>query len=124
MFTELKRLKVEVFPNAGAVMLRVFVELSLDHFLEHTIGWPEQKIDGSKLAQKLTSVANYLEGNSIMSASQLAPIKKAAGGQTLLAASVKTMHGYVHNRHFSPVASELKTAWDDFQPFMEKLWPV
>ncbi|MCP4368798.1 MAG: hypothetical protein GY797_11900 [Deltaproteobacteria bacterium] len=124
MFTEFKRLKVEEYPNAGAVMLRVFIELSLDHYLENIIGWTEQQRRGSTLAQKLKSVANYLEKNDIMSASQLAPIKKAADGQTLLAASVRTMHGYVHNRHFSPVASELQVVWDDFQPFMENLWPV
>jgi hypothetical protein len=58
-----------------------------------------------------------------MTAQQLSPIRKAVGGQTLLAASVKTFHSYVHSRYFSPVASELRTAWDDLQPFMENIWP-
>jgi len=122
IYGELRKLSVDDFPNAGAVMLRVFVELSLDHFLEHSIKWPEQQIENSKLAQKLTAVANHFEANGIMTPSQLAPIRKAAAGQTLLVASVKTMHGYIHNRHFSPVASELKTAWDDLQSFIEKLY--
>lgn len=122
IYGELKRLSVDDFPNAGAVMLRVFIELSIDYYLEHSVGWPEQQIDNSKLAQKLTAVANHFESNGIMTSSQLASIRKAAAGQTLLVASVKTMHGYIHNRHFSPVASEMKTAWDDLQPFMEKLW--
>lgn len=123
IYNELKQLNIDDFPNSGSVMLRVFVELSLDHCLEHIIIWDEQKISNSSLAQKLTGVANYFESNQIMTTSQLLPIKKAAGGQTLLSASIKTMHGYVHNRHFSPVSSELKTAWDDFQPFMENIWP-
>lgn len=124
IYTELKHLSVDDFPNAGAIMLRVFIELSLDHFLEHSVGWPEPQINGSTLAQKLTSVANFLEKSGMMTTNQLAPVKKAASGQTLLSASIKTMHGYVHNRHFSPIASEIKTAWDDFQPFIENLWPL
>jgi hypothetical protein len=57
-----------------------------------------------------------------MTQNELAPVRRAAGGQTLLAASIKTMHGYIHNRHFTPIPSELKTAWDELQLFMEKIW--
>ena len=124
IFVELKKLNVDEFPNAVSVMLRVFLELSLDHFLEETIKWPEQKIENSTLAQKLVAVANDLETKKIMSAKELAPIRKAAGGQTLLVASIKTLHGYVHNKHFSPIPSELKTTWDDLAPFLSNLWPV
>ncbi len=124
IFVELKKLNVDEFPNAAAVMLRVFIELSLDHFLEETMKWPEQKIENSALAQKLTAVANEFENKQIMSPKQLAPIRKAAGGQTLLAASIKTLHSYVHNKYFSPVASELKTAWDDIELFISNMWPI
>jgi hypothetical protein len=124
IFVELKKLNVDDFPNAGSVMLRVFLELSLDHYLEETTKWPEQKIENSTLAQKLTSVANELENRQTMTSKQLAPIRKAAGGQTLLAASIKTLHSYVHNKYFSPIPSELKTAWDDIAPFISNLWPV
>lgn len=120
---ELQSLNIDKYPNAAAVMMRVFIELSLDHFLENVVGWSEQKVSGSSLAHKLTASANYLKQNSTMSDQQLAPVKKAASGQTLLAASTKTMHGYVHNRYFSAIASELKTAWDDLQIFMTKIWP-
>lgn len=124
IFVELKKLNVDEFPNASSVMLRVFLELSLDNYLEEIVKWPEQQIQNSTLAQKLTSVANYLESNQIMTSSQLVPIRKAAGGQTLLAASVKTLHSYVHNKYFSPIPSELKTAWDDMSIFISKLWPI
>ncbi|WP_143537448.1 hypothetical protein [Rubrivirga sp. SAORIC476] len=119
---ELQSLNADKHPNAAAVMMRVLIELSLDHFLEQTAGWSEQKVDGSHLAQKLTAAANHLKQSGAMSDQQLAPVKKAAAGQTLLAASIRTMHGYVHNRYFSAVASELKTAWDDLQMFMTKIW--
>ena len=124
IFVELKKLNVDEFPNASAVMLRVFLELSLDHYLEETLKWPEPQIDNSKLAQKLNVVANDLENKQIMNSKQLAPIRKAASGQTLLVASVKTLHSYVHNKYFSPIPTELKITWDDISFFISKLWPV
>jgi hypothetical protein len=30
----------------------------------------------------------------------------------------------VHSKYFSPTASELTIAWDDFQPFLENLWSM
>lgn len=124
LYHELKRLRIDSFPNAGAVLLRVFVELSVVHYLEHEKGWPEQQIRGSSLAQKLTATANDLVQKGMMTSGQVAPIHKAAGGQTLLASSVRTMHCYVHSKHFSPTASELTIAWDDLQPFLENLWSM
>lgn len=124
IFVELKKLNADEFPNACAVMLRVFLELSLDHYLEENLKWPEAQIDNSKLAQKLNAVADYMERNEILNAKQLAPIRKAASGQTLLVASIKTLHSYVHNKYFSPIPTELKTAWDDMSIFISKLWPI
>lgn len=124
IFLELKKLDVDEFPNAASVMFRVFLELSLDHYLEETQKWSEAQIDNSGLAQKLTSVANDFENKQKMNSKQLAPIRKAAGGQTLLVASIKTLHSYVHNKYFSPIPSELKTAWDDMAIFISNLWPV
>lgn len=120
--SELQSLNVDKYPNAAAVMMRVFIELSLDHFLENSLNWPEKQIDNSRLDQKLAAAANHLEQAGAMTRHQLAAVRKAASGQTLLAAAVKTMHAYVHNRYFSPIPSELKTAWDDLQLFVERVW--
>ena len=122
IYTELKKLNLDEFPNGGAVMFRVFVELSLDTYLEQKAGWSEQQVQGSQLAQKLNGVATHLENNGVMTQNELAPVRRAAGGQTLLAASIRTMHGYVHNRHFTPIPADLKIAWDELQLFIEKMW--
>lgn len=123
IFRELKQLDANSFANAAAVMLRVFLELSLDHYIEETIRWPEPRRNNSTLAEKMNAVANDLENKTIMTKQQLTPIRKAAGGQTFLAASVKTFNAYVHNRYASAIPSELKTAWDDLELFISKLWP-
>jgi len=122
LYHELRRLPLGQYPNAGAVLLRVFLELSVDHYLEGAAGWPEPKIQNSFLKDKLHGAAKHLEQTGAMTKAQLRPVRQAAGGQTLLASSVKTMHGYVHSRYFSARASELIGAWDDLQPFVENLW--
>lgn len=122
IYNEIKRLNIDEFANAGAVMLRVFLELSLDYFIELKLSWNEQKRINSTLAMKLNAVATYMEQNAILTTAELEPIRRAAAGQTLLAAAIRTMNGYVHSRHYSPVGSELKVAWDDLQRFIEQLW--
>ena len=84
IFVELKKLNADEFPNAASVMLRVFLGLSLDHFLEENMKWSEQQIKNSKLAHKLLTVANEFENNQIMSSGQLAPIRKAAPGRNII----------------------------------------
>jgi len=34
----------------------------------------------------------------------------------------RQLNAYVHNQNFYPSASELKTSWDNLEPFIEKLW--
>lgn len=122
LYDELRRLPLDRFPNAGAVLFRVFVELSLDHYHQNAGGWSEQKLRSARLAEKLRAAADQLELNGAMTPQQLAPVRKAAGGQTLLASSITTMNGYVHSKYFSAIATELTAAWDDLQPFVESLW--
>ena len=122
LFRELKRLDLTDFSNAGAVMLRVFVELSLDYFIEKKLDWNEHKIGGTPLKDKLGRVAKFMEENKIMTKDELAPIRKAASGDGMLLASVKSMNQYVHNRYYSPVASELVVTWDGFQGFIQNIW--
>lgn len=122
IYLELKNVSVDNFPNACAVMLRVFIELSMDSYLTRNLNWSDHQLANSFLSQKLTSVANDLETKGIMSTAELEPIRKAATGQTLLVASIKSMHAFVHNRFYSPIPSELKITWDDIQLFIEKVW--
>lgn len=126
IYRELKGLNVDDVPNAVAVLFRVFLELSVDHYLRNTVKWSEGKLNDNKstLAKKLRSTADDFEGKGIMIPQALIAIRKAAEGSTFLAASVPTMNAYVHSPFLTPIASELKTTWDDFQPFMEKLWAV
>ncbi len=119
---ELRGLKLEDYPNAAAVLFRVFVELSVDGEIEkHTLLTP-QELEGATLSKKLVTVATHLEGAKRLTKDQAKAVKKAASDQPPLHSSVKTFHQYVHNKHLSPSPTDLRAGWDNLQPLLEAIW--
>ena len=119
IYHELKgRLIVHETPNAVAVLLRAFLEMSIDEYIDRK----KITIKGrDTLANKLRAVADYMEANGILSKKALQPIRRAASDSES-PYSTTTLNGYVHNRHFSPGPNDLKAMWDTLQIFFEKLW--
>ena len=50
-------------------------------------------------------------------------IEQVANGPSPLAPGMSTFNQYVHNQYTHPKPTELHAAWNELQPFMEKLWP-
>lgn len=123
IYSELKTLNCEGFSNASAVLFRVFVELSLDVFVDKHCKESEfMKVSiNSELKPKVTAVADYFQKRNIFSKYELKAIRVAVSNQNNILA-METFNAYVHNRHFSPLAVDLKTAWDNIQPFIQKVW--
>lgn len=121
LFNELKSLNLQEYPNAAAVLFRAFIELSSDHYLEQ-----KRLIQGkisveSSLGVKIDVVAKDIQDNGMMTENQLRPIRQMTSSPTQNQ-SVKTFHAYVHNKSVTPTATDLKAAWDDLWPFIEKMW--
>lgn len=122
IYLELKDLNIDSFVNAGAVLLRVFIELSVDAFSEkYKLSLKDRKNNPIKFNQKVQQVVNYMENNGIANKSELKGIQVAVSNKHNIL-SIDTFHSYVHNRHFSPIANDIKTTWDNIQIFMKKLW--
>ena len=122
IYRELKKLNVNDFPNAGAVMLRVFLEMTLDHYLDNN---PIRGITSdSSLNKKLQNIAEQLQKNGVLTKQQLKPITASVSASTKDKGlfSIDTFHNYVHNRLFTPIPNELKLTWDRMEPFMQKIW--
>ena len=119
---DLKNISCDDYPNSIAVMFRVFMELSLDHFLEHELKWEEQKIINTFLQKKMQATVTYFKNNDLLSKNKLAGMAEASKTNSILAPTYKSLHGFVHNYHVSPISSELKTLWDNVEPFFVKLW--
>lgn len=140
IYDELKhKLDVDVTPNAVAVLFRVFLECSIDCYIE------KNKIpvkDDTQLAGKILQVVDHLEdvlakkyllerNNPKFSVEDLKKaklkvkfkeIRKVATKDNNSVMSVTTFHDFVHDYKTSPIASELKKYWENLDSFFVELW--
>lgn len=122
IYTELSNLSLEQYPNACSVLLRVFIELSVDHYLSDKKVLNDQQIRSLPLAKRLKKAADYLHGLGKMNAKLRDAIHKVADSKHVLSASTPTLNQYVHNEYVFPKGNDLRAAWDEVQPFAEHLW--
>lgn len=123
IYHELLNLSLDDFPNACAVLLRVFLELSLDHYIDEKSLIPnEGERMRAPLSKKLKQVAGALRNEGRITLQVERTITKIADASGMLNASAVTLHQYVHNHYTYPSPSELRTAWDELEPFMQALW--
>jgi hypothetical protein len=120
IYRELKRIDADAFPNSAGVMLRVFLELSLDRHIS------AKKLRGvtenSTLNNKLLHVSQDLETSGNLTAAEAQAIRVAAGGRGMLF-SIDTLHAYVHNKFVLPKGPEIRDTWDQMQRLLEEIWP-
>ncbi|WP_435744934.1 ParB N-terminal domain-containing protein [Nocardioides sp. SYSU DS0663] len=121
IYNELVELSSETFVNAGSVLLRVFLELAVDDYINRESVTVESKGDPN-LAQRLKAVAADLEKKGKIPNALKRAVNKIADGQHTIAASVTNFHQYVHNPYVHPKPSELRTTWDELQPFLEAVF--
>lgn len=136
IYHELQKLRIDQFINCGAVMFRVFVELSVDAFaqkhkillkvlpkkINNTSGQQVQPKDMT-LREKLTVVADYLEKQSLCSKAELRGIRALISNRDHFL-SVDSLNAFVHNKDYNPIATDIKTTWDNVQIFVERIWTV
>lgn len=120
IYRELQRLKLEDHTNAGAVLMRVFLELTVDNYMKrHKITPTVAKIT---LASKLQQVHDDLLAKNVMTKPELAPIRKAVSGNDLMAASIPLFNLYVHEFNLTPSPGDVRTAWDNLELFFTRVW--
>ncbi|MEW5869081.1 MAG: hypothetical protein AB1894_07395 [Chloroflexota bacterium] len=124
IYAELKKLLIQEYPNSVAVLFRVFIELSVDDYIgRNPADFKKKPEDTSyKLSQKLIDVADHLKANHILSEHQSRAVRHAAQADNFMAASVNTLNQYVHNPYFKPALDDLRSAWDNLQPFIMAMW--
>lgn len=119
LYQELQKIDVEKFKNTVSVSFRVFVELSLDIYIEKNNLNSVTK--DSPLKRKAQEIANDLEKNKGVDKHLLKGIRASVTGIHSLF-SIDTWHAYVHNGKFSATKENLIITWNNIQPFLEKLW--
>lgn len=136
IYDELKRLDVSAYVNSCSVLLRVFIELSIDEYAKvnnistvriipskvNLIGEriPETKRELS-LRDKISAVADYMEKENICEKDELHGARSIVNNREHVL-SIESLNAYVHNRNFNPSDSDLKTTWDNLEDFMKHIW--
>lgn len=128
IYSELRTLKLAEARNAISVLLRVFLELSVDHFLEskgidlHYTADPKSgKRSWKKLDKKLAETVNILIGAGVPAAHFAAVTRSVSDKNSPM--HTELFHRYVHDRFQTPVTTDLIAAWNNAQPLFEKIWP-
>lgn len=126
IYEELKSLLLTKHKHAISVLLRVFLELSVDHHLV-SIGSKTTFVDpkshrsvDKKLKAKVEESVNYFiaqgepkrEFDSILRA-----LSNSASPM-----SPDLLHAYLHNRFATPVQGDLTAAWDNALPLFSRIW--
>ena len=123
IYHELQSIDVTKYTNATAVLFRVFIELSIDTYIEeHTlIQTPSAAKSGMDFQQKINIVVNHLENKRLADTAICKGIKAGIKDKNDIL-GIDTWHAYVHNNRFSPKADNLIITWDNVQQFVIILW--
>jgi len=105
-------------PNAVGVLFRVFLEISIDCFLEKEgVRLPNE----TKLSGKITKCSEILETKNLATKKQLSNIRKVATDKNHLLC-IQNFHDYIHSYKTQPTSSDLKLKWDNLEEFFQILW--
>jgi hypothetical protein len=125
IYEELRSLQLKRHPHAIAVLLRVFLETSVDHFMTQsslslTFPTPNGPKDKS-LKKKVDETIKHMVANGAVEKEFKAITVALSNDNHPFAPEL--LNAYVHNRFFSPTERDLTTAWDNGQPLFERIWP-
>jgi hypothetical protein len=128
IYDELRRLLLARHVHSIAVMLRVFLEMSVDEYLTKVAGLslkfkhPKSGHDLDKtLKTKVKETIGHLVQNGADPKDFLGVTKGLSDPNHPF--SIEDLHAYIHNRFFTPIDTHLTAAWDNAQPLFEKIWP-
>lgn len=125
LFAELKQLSHNQYPNVCSVLMRVFIELSVDCYLEQFNLLRDGVVSGANdsrdLRQKTNTVIQHLASNKYLD-DTLAKGIRTEFNKTQSLFSIDTLNAYVHNNNFNPIPETLMYSWDNIEPFVVAIW--
>jgi hypothetical protein len=124
IYVELRRkLEIEKCPNAGGVLLRVFIEFAADSYLgrHRAVQVKTRQAMGPTLADKLKAITKEMEVTGTLDKKSMTKVTHLVSDRNSLV-SAYTLNQYVHNPNLIPSPNELRSSWTSIQQFIEKCW--
>jgi len=123
--TELKKLRADTFPHAISVLLRVFLELSTDYYM-NVNGLPTSTKNPHRgeiqkpLDKKIQEVIDHLINAGAKKKDFDGVSRALRDRQSPL--NIQLLHGYVHNLFVIPKTRDTLASWDEARPYFERIW--
>jgi hypothetical protein len=125
IYDELKKLFLSSHVHAIGVLLRVFLEMSVDDYLVKKAASSLSVMKNGhehfkKLDAKVKEVIAHMVANGATEKDFKGVLAGMADDDHPF--SIDTLHAYIHNRFFTPTEGNLVTGWDNAQHFFETIW--
>lgn len=111
---ELQKLDIDTYPNTAGILLRVITELAVTEVHENELG----AVGNKELKTLIKRVLHQIDPSD--KEAKYAGVRAGLSDGTSVMA-VSTMHAFVHNPHYSPTGTEIRTIAANYQPFLEAL---
>lgn len=124
IYRELRKLDIRLYPFSVAVMARVFLEISLDLYIQkHKLKAALAAVAG-KQNQTLRHKVECVRSDLLAKGEEKSVINSAITKFNSASSpfSIDQLHMVVHNAHFHPDAVGLTRAWDSCEGFFLALW--
>ncbi|MBQ3422564.1 MAG: hypothetical protein IJH34_13115, partial [Romboutsia sp.] len=115
VYKELKKIDINQLPNAVAVLFRVFIEISMDEYIE--INTLNNVTQNSKLNNKVQECLNDLKTKKLIKQEFIKPVNVSISDKDSIM-SINTFNSYVHNKHMFPDSTQLKNSWNQLEGFL------
>jgi len=110
---EFRGIDVDLRPNAAALLTRAILELSVDQFIEQ-----KQLATSGKLKKRIQRALDAVDPTK--KEKQFQGVRQGLSDGTSMFA-VATLHAYVHNAHFHPDGSAIRSIAANLAPFLQAL---
>ncbi|MES1943062.1 hypothetical protein PC39_03027 [Salinisphaera sp. PC39] len=110
---ELLQLEIPRFGNAASVLMRVFLELSTDAYLD-TQGITYNSTDS--LSKRVQAAVKHLRSKNWLTNNEAKGINSVVSAKES-PYSINSFNAYVHNKHFNPSKEYLIDGWDNMEPY-------
>jgi len=121
-------------PLSGAILLRLFIEMTVDRVLTDSgIGIYVKNADGTlkkdgtgnpigkKISVRITDACDHLKSTHPQEKPGITSARKTLLNKSSLL-SIQALHDYAHNSYTIPTNTDLKTTWDNSTKLFELVW--